>query len=45
MAEESENVVVVPRVLEVAEVEVEVLVRVAVHVRHPVVVIDNSRAL
>jgi hypothetical protein len=39
VAESEETVVVVPRILEVAEVELEVAIRVAVHVRHPVVAI------
>jgi hypothetical protein len=39
VAEAQEDVVVVPGVLEVAEVEVEVAIRVGVHVRHPVVAV------
>lgn len=39
VAEAEEAVVVVPVVLEVAEVEVVVAIRVAVHVRHPVVAV------
>lgn len=39
MAEAEEAIVVVPIVLEVAEVELPVAVRVAVDVRHPVVAI------
>ena len=41
MAEENEDVVDVPRVLEVTEVELEVLVRVTVHARHPVVAVGK----
>jgi len=39
VAEAEEVVVLVPDVLEVAEVEVEVSVRVGVHVRHPMVAV------
>ncbi len=44
MAEEHEDVVVVPGVLEVAVVEPEAI-RVAVHVRDPVVVTDQPHSL
>ena len=39
VAEAEETVVIVPVILEVAEVELPVTVRVAVHVRHPVVAV------
>lgn len=39
VAEAEEGIVVVPDILEVAKVELEVTVRVAVHVRHPVVAV------
>ncbi len=43
MAESQENIVVVPVILEVAEVEVEVAVRIRVHVRNPVVAVNESK--
>jgi hypothetical protein len=39
VAEAQNNVVGIPVILEVAEVELEVTVRVSVHVRHPVVAV------
>ncbi len=42
VAEAEENVVVIPVILEIAEVEVEITVRVSVHVRHPVVAVEVS---
>ncbi|MBI4812002.1 hypothetical protein HY798_00920 [Candidatus Falkowbacteria bacterium] len=44
MAEAEKAIVVVPVVLEVAEVELPVAVRVPVEVRHPVVAIGAMRA-
>ena len=42
MAEGQEHVVVVPVILEVPEVELEIAIRVAVHVRHPVVAVNET---
>ena len=40
MAEANENVVGIPVILEVTEVELPVTVRVTIHVRHPVVAVS-----
>jgi hypothetical protein len=42
VAETNEAVVVIPVILEVAEVEVPVTVRVPIHVRHPVITVVVS---
>ena len=43
MAESEENVVVVPVILEVVEVELEIAIGVPVHVRHPVVAVGTPQ--
>ena len=45
VAAAEDTVVVVPVILEVAEVEIEVTIRVGVHVRHPVVAVGGPRKL
>lgn len=42
VAEEHQTVVVIPIVLEVTKVELVVTIRIAVHVRHPVVTVSGS---
>lgn len=42
VAEEKQTVVVIPVVLEVTKVELVVTIRIAVHVRHPVVTVSGS---
>jgi hypothetical protein len=42
VAESQEDVVVVPVILEIVEVELEVAIGVPVHVRHPVVAVNES---